>query len=129
MDHFGGVRPSGEVRKSLLACKYGTDRFSLVNTNASSSTVEAPSATTAPSLHELDDVGSALKIMHSRCYVPASDPQKTDSESKERQALEEERERQELEEERERQALEEEREHLALEEEREKGLKKSKDWR
>ena len=68
-------------------------------------------------MHKLDDLESALRIMHSSCFVPAPDPQtqKTEAEAKERQALEGEREQQELEDERERLALE-----LALEEERER---------
>ena len=70
--------------------------------------------------HKIGQVESGLRIHNSTCRVPAPQQQKTDTESKERQALEEERERQELEEERERLALEEERERLALEEEQER---------
>ena len=71
-------------------------------------------------IHKIDDVESALRIHNSTCRVPAPESQKSDAESKERQALEEERERLALEEEREHLALEEERERLALEEERER---------
>ena len=71
-------------------------------------------------IHKIDDVESALGIHNSTCRVPAPESQKSDAESKERQALEEERERLALEEEREHLALEEERERLALEEERER---------
>ena len=74
-------------------------------------------------MHEIDDLESALRVHNGRCLVPAPephpesrpDPQKTDAEPSERQALEEEREQQELEEERERLALQEERERLAEE--------------
>ena len=71
-------------------------------------------------MHKIDDVESALRVHNSSCYVPAPEPQKTEAESKERQALEGEREQQELDEERERLALEQEQERQELEGKRER---------